>query len=449
MKKKIIITCSIVGLLLIGLFIGNLFWQKQRDSPYLTKDKEQTFWLLSDVHFLAPELHDDGKAFTFIKGTAAGKDLDYQAESLAAFVDQALVKKPDSIIITGDLTLNGEKISAEKMVALMAPLQKANIAVYCLPGNHDIHDGWARKYQKDQQFKVSQISPENFKELFPDGYQAAASKASDDLSYSLSINPNYRFIMLDSNIYTKDTSSAAPITKGLLKDSTLTWLQAELAAAKSLHQQPLIFIHHNLLKHNPTVYKGYVLDNAAKVKKLLKDYGVKVVFSGHIHAQDIMAEDDLTEIVTSSYDIIDHGYGEVILKENQLHYQRKTISVSNWAKKKIKEKNQTYDFTTLTNHDTYLKELFFNDGVRLTYQDFMSQEIYDEKTIDPAADLVGKINLAYFKGEDNLTDSEVANIKESSGYQALLQHKSFLKDYVDFALQDQNLPDDEFNLTFD
>lgn len=438
-------------LLLLLSFLGVLFLEKGVWAPTegraegsagensLFSEKGQDFWILTDVHFLAPELHDDGKAFSFIKGTAAGKDLDYQEESLEAFLAQALAKKPAAVIITGDLTLNGEKISAEKLADILAPLKKAGIKLYCIPGNHDIHDGWARKFSGDTQERTAQISPTDFKKIFPQSYEDALSTAPEDLSYSLSINRYYRFVMLDSNIYTRDDSTAQPVTRGELKESTLTWLKEQLEEAKKNKQRTIVFIHHNLLTHNPLVNKGYVLDNAATVKNLLKTYEVPVVLSGHIHAQDIMEETGLTEIVTSSYAIIDHGYGVLRLTPKQITYKRQTISVSDWAVKKIAEVGGAS--SPLTTHDAYLKDLFLKDGVRMVYQDLMDKGIYDQKIIDPVADLVAQVNLDYFSGNDQLTNQQTADIKAKDSYKALAKNSEFLKDYIDFALQDHNLPD--------
>ena len=176
------------------------------------------------------------------------------------------------------------------------------------------------------------------------------------------------------------------------------------------------------------------MDNAAEVKKLLKDYGVKVVFSGHIHAQDIMAEDDLTEIVTSSYNIIDHGYGLLKLNDSQVAYDRKTISVSNWAKGKPGLPAEVYK------HDTYLKDLFLNDGERLAYETLLNQGITEKETLETGADFLGQVNLDFFQGNDGRTTAEVAELKKAPGYQLLAQDK-FLKDYLDGVLQDKNLAD--------
>lgn len=431
MKKRLLI--SLLGLSIVGI----LFWSFKSIGPAekpLAQTTDQRFMVLTDVHFLAPELHDSGQAFSFIKATAAGKDLDYQTQSLQAFVDEALAMKPQGVIITGDLTLNGEKISAEKLAAEMSPLKEQGIPLYCLPGNHDIYDGWARSFHGDKQEKTTQISPKDFKKIFPDGYETASAVAPDDLSYALTISSNYRFVFLDSNHYPMTTSTAQPATGGSIRDSTMTWLREQLQSAKENNQQALVFLHHNLLQHNDTVNQGYVLNNATEVKKLLKDYGVKVVFSGHIHAQDIMTENDLTEIVTSSYNIIDHGYGLLQLSDSQISYDRKTVSVTKWAQGKTGLPPEVGD------HDNYLKGLFINDGERLAYETLLSQDIRDQSTLETGAAFLGKVNLAFFQGKDSRTDTEVAQLKKDPGYQILAQDK-FLKDYLDGILQDNNQSD--------
>lgn len=42
--------------------------------------------------------------------TSQGKDLYYQETALSAFVRMAEEKKPAAIIVTGDVTFNGERV---------------------------------------------------------------------------------------------------------------------------------------------------------------------------------------------------------------------------------------------------------------------------------------------------------------------------------------------------
>lgn len=99
----------------------------------LTQDKKTSFWVISDTHLIADSLHDDGQAFSQMQKTSQGKDLYYQETALSAFVRMAEEKKPAAIIVTGDVTFNGERVSAERFAEIFKPLTKTKLLV--LPGN--------------------------------------------------------------------------------------------------------------------------------------------------------------------------------------------------------------------------------------------------------------------------------------------------------------------------
>lgn len=260
----------------------------------------------------------------------------------------------------------------------------------------------------------------------------------------MNITSKYRFIFLDTNEYPKEAGTSAPATNGQLREETMTWLTETLKDTKERHQIPIVFMHHNLYKHNPLVYKGYVLSDAEAVKKVFQTYDVPLVFSGHIHAQDIMKdpsrETDIVEIVSSSYAVCDHGYGVFRLSDQGIDYQRKTISVDAWAKATGKTDPQ------LLNHNAYLKNLFLKDGERMAYQQFMEKQIYDQKLIDPAAGVVAEANFNYFIGNDSNSSGEITKIKSSQGYQDLAKISPFLKDYIDYIINDTNLNDQKFSM---
>ncbi len=64
-----------------------------------------------------------GKLFRKCKKTSQGKDLYYQETALTAFMRMAQRKKPAAIIVTGDITFNGERVSAEKFAEIFKPLK--------------------------------------------------------------------------------------------------------------------------------------------------------------------------------------------------------------------------------------------------------------------------------------------------------------------------------------
>lgn len=157
----------------------------------ITKERNTEFWVISDTHLIADSLHDEGPAFSRMQKTSQGKDLYYQEVALTAFMRMAQRKKPAAIIVTGDVTFNGERVSAEKFAQIFKPLKETKLLV--LPGNHDIFDGWAREFRGKKQFYAGEISPMFWRSIFDKSYREAEDTDPSSLAYSVQLNPQYFF----------------------------------------------------------------------------------------------------------------------------------------------------------------------------------------------------------------------------------------------------------------
>ena len=447
--KKLAVFVALLGLLLLPIVI----WKTSSSSTLETEvaakplfqNEQLSFWLITDPHYIDEQLHDSGDAFQRIQATAAGKDLRYQKQSLQALVAKALVEKPQGLIVTGDITLNGERVSAEVFSELLQPLREAGINTFIIPGNHDIYDGWARRFEGTEQEKTEQISPTDFQHLFKDhGYDQAALRDDHSLSYLIQINEYYNFVFLDTNIYTVEPSKRDPVTAGKVKPETKDWLAEQLQAASQQGKRTLVFMHHNLFEHNSVVNKGYVLNNAEEIRSLLEDYQVPIVFSGHIHAQDILTDQEtgITEIVTGSFSITPNPVGVIEIDQHGLRYTRNSVDVEQWAQQQSSTDEQ------LLAYRTYLSELFLKDSQSMGYRSLLEVGYREEEDLDRAAELIGELNLRFFTGEDDRSDQEATEIKESEAYRTISEESAFLKEYVDSILQDKNENDRSFDVTF-
>ncbi|WP_321385945.1 metallophosphoesterase [uncultured Enterococcus sp.] len=440
MKKRIAVLVCGIALLLIVIFSVVHFKsdgtkRELKAAETLLQKEEMDFWIITDTHYIDESLYDEGKAFEYIKTTAAGKDLTYQKESLQALTAQLLKEKPDGLIVTGDITLNGEFVSAEQFVKLLAPVKDAGIEIFVIPGNHDIHDGWARKFSGDTQEKTPQISAEEFKEMFSEyGYEQSVSQDEKSLSYLISMNKQYNFLFLDSNIYTLEPSTRNPTTAGRIDETTKKWVKEQLEFGAEKGKKTFVFMHHNLFSHNKLVNKGFVLNNAEEMLALFKEYEVPVCFSGHIHAQDILTDKDsgITEIVTASYAITPNPVGVLQVNNQKLKYTRQEIDVDQWARENHQSKDE------LLNHSDYLEELFLKESRSLGYRYLLEAGYTKEESLDLAAELVGELNLRFFTGEDFISDAEVKEIKESNAYQIISEESPELTEYIDSIIQDKN-----------
>ena len=120
-------------LLILLLFLPILVSAGQMDMP-----KTKRIVVFSDPHVMAPELLvSEGEAWTnYISGQR--KMVDYSQ----ALFDEMVAKikdeiKPDLVLITGDLTKDGEQLSHKYVISKLDELRKVGIPTLVIPGNHD------------------------------------------------------------------------------------------------------------------------------------------------------------------------------------------------------------------------------------------------------------------------------------------------------------------------
>ncbi len=381
----------------------------------LTQDKKTSFWVISDTHLIADSLHDHGQAFSQMQKTSQGKDLYYQETALSAFVRMAQKKKPAAIIVTGDVTFNGERVSAEKFAEIFKPLEETQLLV--LPGNHDIYDGWAREFRGKKQYYAGQISPRMWRNIFKTSYKNAVSVDDESLAYSVQLNPDYLLILADSNDYGKEEATTAPATAGFLGREQRRWIKAQLQYASENNLQVIFCMHHNLYAHNPAVNKGYVVDDYRELRKLLAQYNVKLVFSGHIHAQNIMLPQDpcpATEIVTSSFCSNDQGYGVVKVSPKEVSYTCHHFKMKDYLTNKEKQN------WTLTHFHDYLENIQLGTISAELMQKDLYQNHDDLDTVRKMGRLFGEMNYHFFTGKNHIESEELQKLKKSPIYQRLI-----------------------------
>ena len=115
-------------------------------------------------------------------------------------------------MLTGDISLNGEKASHEELAAKLRPLVEAGIGVYVLPGNHDINNYAAYRYEGEGRERTESVTAEEFETIYKNcGFAAAASRDKASLSYMVKLNRSVWLFMLDAEQYAEQ-SPASPIS---------------------------------------------------------------------------------------------------------------------------------------------------------------------------------------------------------------------------------------------
>ncbi len=406
-----------------------------RNEPYLAEGEDLTMFIATDIHYLAEKLNDHGEAFQQYLTSGDGKQLNYIGEITDAFLDEVMQKKPDTLIISGDLTNNGEKESHLELAEKLKKVEQTGIRIYVIPGNHDILNPWARGFRGEDQYVADRIDAEDFISIYRDfGYEEAVSKDKSTLSYLVTPSSDLWLLMLDTCIYDFNEMMGSPMTNGEIDQDTLSWIEGCSEMAREKHAQIAVVMHHNLLDHSTAVNTGFTLDSNEKVLEVFKSNRLNLVLSGHVHIQNIQSsegEDPVYDIATSALSVYPVQYG--ILKHSAsrgFEYNTSKVDVENWARKNELANDDLKSF------NAYVKDNFLEFSYRQSYEKIAETGSYSEQDNQFMAETVSILNVNYFAGTVDSVKEEIVN---SKGYELWSNGKDpvFLKDYVLSMLSDR------------
>jgi 5'-nucleotidase/UDP-sugar diphosphatase len=246
--------------------------------------------VISDPHYMAPSLlMADGPAFQ----TYLAQDRKLLKES-AAILDAAIAgitnEQPDIVLVSGDLTKDGEFVSHQGLTNAIQRLRAAGAKVFVCAGNHDVANPHAFAFDGPNVIPVPSVTPADFAALYHDfGFGDAIARDPGSLSYVAEPVPGLWILSMDSARYDQNTPTA-PYTGGYFDAARWNWITNRLADARAQGKFVLGMVHHGVMEHYPgqkTLFPDYVLDDYQTVRETFARFGMKVVFTGHYHAQDV------------------------------------------------------------------------------------------------------------------------------------------------------------------
>ena len=370
-----------------------------------------TLFVATDLHYLAPELTDHGPCFEQTITRGDGKVMAYSEELVEAFVAQVIDRRPDALILSGDLTFEGERTSHEALADKLARITAAGIPVLALPGNHDLNNTSAARYAGEGYERVDSVTSLEFLDIYrPFGYADAFARDRASLSYMASLSPTLRLLMIDVN----------DSMEGEVDPQTLKWAEEQLAQAKRDGCRVIAVSHQNLLIHSSRFSYGFTIDNAFALQALYADAPVLCNLSGHIHMQHISrSEEGLWDIATSSLAVSPNQYGVVTLTESGLSYRTETVDVSAWAARQGLTDPNLVDFPAYS-------EAFFKQNARRQ----ALGRITEDENPEQLADFFADINAAYFAGRMD------AFVPDEQLLARWRQEPAFLAGYIDSIAQE-------------
>ena len=328
----------------------------------------------TDLHYLSKSINDGGEAFCNVMSKGDGKVMTYIEEIVDAFVLEVIKRKPDALLLLGDLTFNSERISHIELAAKLDNIVCAGVPVYLIPGNHDINHERCMGFHGSEVYKVESVSQKEFQEIYHNcGYDRAEYFDKSSASYVAKLSESLYVIMLDTNSYSQN----------YLGEEALIWLENVLKEISKPDVHILGVSHQNLLEHNFMFTEGFMIKNAQKIEELYKKYNVKLNLSGHMHIQHI-EDRGVAEIVTSSLAVAPNHFANILYDGKSFKYLTQSLEVE-----------AVDGFKSISRHE------FDGVGERQLVRLFKTHGFEDisESDIDKMGKAFVKMNEKYFAGE--------------------------------------------------
>ena len=407
MKRKTVlrkILYLVVAALVMALFY-NLVSGYLKDQPKLQYTFNRTnqnlvpypdarFAIISDLHYYDPSLGTTGPAFEDCLYSDR-KLLRDSPDLLNLAINDIISSDVEFVLIPGDLTKDGELICHQKVEAALSKLTQQGIKVYVVPGNHDINNPVAYKYKGSQTIPVANITAEQFANIYKDdGYGSAIYRDSDSLSYVVEPVETLWIVALDTCRYRVTEPGKQETIGGNLSQSQEKWLEDMLAKANQSSKAVIVMEHHSVAEHwtgQSTLHPDYLVQDYKYVGKLLASYYVRLVFTGHYHAQDIT----LAEF-NGSGRIYDIETGSLITDPCPMRYCTITGNTLNTtAKTLVGELRPGTDFEKLADQ-------FLSDTIEREAYSTLIRYHVPQKDAHTIARYVSAGFVAHYKGDEDV-----------------------------------------------
>lgn len=252
------------------------------------------FAVISDLHYYDKSLGTEGAAFQKYLDNDR-KLLVESSDILTSAVDNILQSGAEFALVSGDLTKDGEKQDHEQVAMQLKRLTDKGIKVYVVPGNHDVMNPWSYSYSGDATTSVPNITAQDFADLYQGfGYGDALYRDSGSLSYVAEPVLGMWLVCLDACRYSENKPGQESVTAGKFTQHLETWLEGILNKANESGKAVVVMMHHGVVEHwtgQSKLHPEYLVADYKHISQMLSSYGVRLVFTGHYHAQDIAEAD--------------------------------------------------------------------------------------------------------------------------------------------------------------
>ncbi len=242
--------------------------------------------VLTDTHYYSEKNGTSGAAYD-TANSRSQKLLAGSKEVLESAFNQ--IKTDDTsdiVLISGDVTNNGELNAHSEFIDMLRDLKAAGKKVYVITATHDFRDsGFTEAYDGDNKIQTPTASRDMLFDMYREfGPEEAISVHRDSMSYIVQLCDGYRLFALndDRNLSGKSGFS----------DECFEWITKEAEKAKAENQFIIAMTHHPLIAPCPIyeiIGKGDMLGDYDKRLPQLADLGIQFMFTGHTHIHNTSA----------------------------------------------------------------------------------------------------------------------------------------------------------------
>lgn len=274
-----------------------------RASPQKHAFSGQPVWfaVISDPHLYNARLGTSGAAFKAYLAQDPKLLRDSEA-ILDSALESVVQQRVDFLIISGDLTKDGELRDHVLMAQHLQKLRRQGIQVFVVPGNHDINNPDAMAFVGATNRPVPNITPRLFQAIYHRfGYGQAIMQDKNSLSYVVEPVLGLWLLGIDSCKYQDNLELGYPEVSGRISPETMAWIQGVMQQAQTCSKKVIAFMHHGVNQHffgEAQLFPDYLVDDRTTTSIQLASTGLKVVFTGHYHSQDAayLVDENLTPL---------------------------------------------------------------------------------------------------------------------------------------------------------
>ena len=185
--------------------------------------------VVSDIHYLNPSIAPDDPENNPVWQAMVTHDrkiFEFSDPIFRKVVTGLMDDKPDILLISGDLAMEGQMECHETVSGFLQQLEDCGIKVFVVPGNNDINNPSSQNFKDTPPSPLPSVTEDEFTSIYGNfGYNEALYRDEKSLSYICQPYNGLWILGIDG------VDRSNPKISGAINTATMTWIQEKMAEA--------------------------------------------------------------------------------------------------------------------------------------------------------------------------------------------------------------------------